>query len=163
MKTHRKSRCMDNSKSFDELNNNKENQHFNTFDVLSIFLCFMLVVSIGGVLFNNHLQQKKSALAQSYVENLAQELIMKPVISSMDPNGRMPASELNLGVDPWGVAYKYSVVKNTYGQPIYIVVLSGGPNHSFETEISEALAFSQSQIENVQIKGDDIGYIKSFR
>ena len=154
---------MDNSKPFNELNNNKQNQQFNTFDVLSVFLCFMLVVSIGVVLFNSHLQQKKSAVAQNYVENLAQELIMKPVISSMDPNSRTPASELNLGVDPWGIAYKYSVVKNSYGQPIYVVVLSGGPNNSFETEISNTLAFSQSQIENVQIKGDDIGYIKSFR
>jgi beta-glucosidase/6-phospho-beta-glucosidase/beta-galactosidase len=154
---------MDNSKPFDESNNNKENQQFNTFDVLSMFLCFMLIVSIGGVLLNSHIQQKKSAVAQNHVENLAQELIMKPVISSMDPNSRLPASELDLGVDPWGIAYKYSVVKNSYGQPIYVVVLSGGPNNTFETELDTTLAFSRSQIENVQIKGDDIGYIKSFR
>lgn len=154
---------MNRDKAFDELQNNKKNQEFNTFDVLSMFLCFMLVVSIGGVLFNSHIQQKRAQIAQNHVENLAQELIMKPVISSMDPNQRMPASAEDLGVDPWGVAYKYSVVKNSYGQPIYIVVLSGGPNHSFETQINESLAFSQSQIQNVQIKGDDIGYIKSFR
>lgn len=162
-KTLRKSRCMDNSNLLNDLDNNKENQGFNTFDILSMFLCFSLVVSIGVVLFNNHLQQNKSAVAQNYVENLAQKLIMKPVISSMDSNGRLPASESNLDIDPWGAAYKYSVVKNSYGQPIYIVVLSGGPNHTFETEVSDTLAFSQSLIENVQIKGDDIGYVKSFR
>lgn len=154
---------MDNSNFVNELDNVKGNHVFNTFDVLSMFLCFSLVVSVGVVLFNSHLQQKKSAVAQNYVENLAQKLIMKPVISSMDSNSRLPASESNLGIDPWGAAYKYSVVKNSYGQPIYIVVLSGGPNHAFETEVSDTLAFSQSQIENVQIKGDDIGYIKSFR
>jgi hypothetical protein len=154
---------MDNSNFFKDSNNIKENQRFNTFDILSIFLCFSLVVGIGCVLFSSHLQQKKSAIAQNNVENLAQKLIMKPVISSMNSNGRTPASELNLGIDPWGTAYKYSVVKNSYGQPIYIVVLSGGPNNSFETEISDTLAFSRSQIENVQIKGDDIGYVKSFR
>lgn len=154
---------MVNERSFDELQNNKQNQQFNTFDVLSMFLCFALVVSIGGVLFNSHIEQKKSSAAKNYVENLAQELIMKPVISSMDSNSRMPASELNLGLDPWGSAYKYSVIKNSYGLPIYVVVVSGGPNSEFETEVSETMAFTQSQIENVQFKGDDIGYIKSFR
>lgn len=123
----------------------------------------MLVVSIGGALFNSHIQNKKAALAKNYVENLAQELIMKPVISSMNSDSRMPASELNLGLDPWGTAYKYSVIKNSYGLPIYVVVLSGGPNSEFESEVSETMAFTQSHIENVQFKGDDIGYIKSFR
>lgn len=75
----------------------------------------------------------------------------------------MPASALDLGNDPWGSAYKYSVVKNSYGQPIYVVVLSSGPNASFETEVAQNMAFSQSHIENIQFKGDDIGFIKSFR
>ena len=75
----------------------------------------------------------------------------------------MPASESNLTLDPWGVAYKYSVIKNSYGLPIYVVVLSGGPDKNFETEVAENVAFSQTHIENVQFKGDDIGYIKSFR
>ncbi len=154
---------MVNERSFDELNNSKENQEFNTFDVLSMFLCFMLVVSIGGVLFSSHIEQKKTFAAKNYVENLAQELIMKPVISSMDSNLRMPASESNLDLDPWGAAYKYSIIKNSYGLPIYVVVLSGGPNSTFETEVVDTMQFSQAKIENVQFKGDDIGYIKSFR
>lgn len=146
-----------------DLENSKQNQQFNTFDVLSVFLCFALVVSIGAILFNSHLNQKKKIAAANYVENLAQELIMKPVISSMESGGRIPASDSKLELDPWGVAYKYSVIKNSYGQPIYVVVLSGGPNNSFETEVAESVSFAQTKIENVQFKGDDIGYIKSFR
>lgn len=154
---------MEHRSPLSNIDNIKENQQFNTFDVLSMFLCFMLVVSIGGVLFNSHIQQKKASLAQHYVENLAEELIMKPVISSMDSSSRTPASEFNLGLDPWGSAYKYSVIKNSYGLPIYVVVVSGGPNSKFETEVIETMAFAKTQIENVQFKGDDIGYIKSFR
>jgi beta-glucosidase/6-phospho-beta-glucosidase/beta-galactosidase len=122
-----------------------------------------MVLSIGGVLFNSHLNQKKTSLAQHYVENLAQDLIMKPVISSLGSSSRIPASESNVEVDPWGVAYKYSVIKNSYGLPIYVVVLSGGPDKTFETEVAENMPFSQTQMENVKFKGDDIGYIKSFR
>jgi len=122
-----------------------------------------MVVSIGGVLFRNHLNHKKALLAKNYVENLAQELIMKPVISSQDSLERMPASASEMALDPWGVAYKYSVIKNSYGLPIYVVVLSGGPDKNFETDVADNMAFSQTQIENVHFKGDDIGYIKSFR
>ena len=145
------------------IDNDKENQQFNTFDVLSVFICFALVLSIGGLVFKSHLRQKKTVAAKTYVENLAQELIMKPVISSQDSSMRMPASESETALDPWGFAYKYNIIKNSYGQPIYVVVMSGGPNNSFETEIQESMAFTKSQIENVQFKGDDIGYIKSFR
>ncbi len=141
----------------------KEIQQFNTFDVLSIFLCFLLIVGIGTVLFYGHINGKKRVIAKNQVENLAHELIMKPVISSMEQSGRMPASAENVDLDPWGAAFKYSVIKNSYGQPIYVVVLSGGPNNSFETEIAESVSFTQSNIENVKFKGDDIGYIKSFR
>lgn len=163
MKTIRKSRGMSGEEVSLNNQNNKENQQFNTFDVLSIFLCFMLVVGIGSMLFMGHLNEKKRSIAKNYVENLAQELIMKPVNSSMKMGGRLPASAENQELDPWGVAYKYSIVKNSYGQPIYVVVLSGGPNNRFETEISEVVSFSHSSIENVKFEGDDIGYIKSFR
>jgi hypothetical protein len=154
---------MGENEGFNELRLSEENQQFNTFDVLSIFLCFVMVLSIGGALFNSHLNQKKSALAHHYVENLAQDLIMKPVIYSQDSDSRVPASETNVELDPWGVAYKYSVIKNSYGLPIYVVVLSGGPDRTFETDVAENMPFSQTQIESVQFKGDDIGYIKSFR
>ncbi len=147
----------------DELQNNEEKQQFNTFDVLSVFLCLGLVVAIGFLLYNSHIEHKKTAETKHHLENLAQELIMKPVISSMGAANRIPASDINLGTDPWGSAYKYSVVKNSYGQPIYVVVLSSGPNASFETEVAQTMDFSRSQIENIKFDGDDIGYIKAFR
>jgi hypothetical protein len=149
--------------SFNELKIDKENQQFNTFDILSMVLCFMMVISIGGVVFRSHLNQQKASIAKTDVENLAQELIMKPVISSQESSSRIPASEGNSALDPWGVAYKYSVIKNSYGLPIYVVVLSSGPDGSFQTEVAENMETSQAQIENVHFKGDDIGYIKSFR
>lgn len=154
---------MDQSKQPNELENNNKNQHFNTFDVLSVFLCLGLVVAIGALLYNSHIEHKKTVETKKYVENLAQELIMKPVISSIGAANRLPASDIDLGADPWGSAYKYSVVKNSYGQPIYVVVLSSGPNTSFETEVAQSMAFSQSNIQNIKFEGDDIGYIKSFR
>lgn len=145
------------------MQNIQEKQSFNTFDVLSVLLCVGLVLATGFLLYNSHIEHKRAVKTQKHVEILAQKLIMKPVISSMGAANRVPASALDLGNDAWGSAYKYSVVKNSYGQPIYVVVLSSGPNASFETEVAQNMAFSHSNIENIQFQGDDIGYIKSFR
>src|SRR4051812_9037939 len=101
---------MSNNPGFNELKLDKENQQFNTFDVLSMVLCFIMVISIGGVVFRSHLNQQKASIAKGDVENLAQELIMKPVISSQDLSSRIPASVEDSAIDPWGVAYKYSVI-----------------------------------------------------
>jgi hypothetical protein len=142
--------------------NNKEIQTFNTFDVLSIVVCFALVMGVSFLIFRNHLESQKSVEAKNYVEKLAQEIASRPVISAQENGGRLPAS-VAVNLDPWGDEYKYSVVRNSYGQPIYIMVLSAGPDHKFNTDLPTTLTFSESQMDKLKFNGDDVGTLKSFR
>lgn len=147
-----------------ETENTNQNQHFRTFDVLSIVLSFCIVCGLTFLVFKKNLEQKKFVQAQTDVENLAQELILKPVNSSFYSKDRMPASQDSaLGNDPWGNNYFTKVVKNGYGQPVYLVVLSAGPNKDLETEISDSVAQARNVIDNFKLSGDDIGYMKSYR
>lgn len=139
-----------------------KNQSLGSFDVLSIVASFILVLGISLVAYKNHLESKKSSQAKNYAEKLAQELILNPVKSAQESSSRMPASDVS-SLDPWGSIFKTHIIRNSYGQPIYLLVLSAGPNHKFDTQLPDVLKFADSQIENLNLRGDDIGSIKSFR
>lgn len=141
----------------------KENQYFSTFDVLSVVFSLAVVVSISFTMFHKTIHRKKVDTAKINMENLAQELMSEPVIYSQTSDGREPASANQIGRDPWGSEYAYKVVKNSYGQPIYLVVMSAGPDLKFDTQIKDEVIFDVSQIENIKFENDDVGYIKSFR
>ncbi len=143
--------------------NTKKNQQFSTFDVLSVLLSITLVIGLSFVFFNKSLNRKKSDIAKNNLENLALDLLGKPVIYSQGQNSREPASSLDLGLDPWGSPYVYNIVKNTYGQPIYLVVMSPGPDSKLDTKVETQAQWEISQIEQIHFQNDDIGYVKSFR
>jgi hypothetical protein len=145
----------------DNIQNTKENQKFNTFDVLSIMACLILVIGVSYIFYKNHIKGEKTSEAKNYAEKLAQELVQSPVNSAQE-NDRFPAS-VSQELDPWGGEYKSNIIRNAYGQPIYVMVISAGPDHKFDTEIPNSASFSQSQIENLKVVGDDVGSIKSFR
>ncbi len=145
------------------VNISKENQYFSTFDVLSVVFSLAVVVSISFTVFHRTIDRKKVDAAKINMENLAQELMSEPVIYTQNPGGRIPASASQMSTDPWGIEYTYKVIKNSYGQPIYLVVLSAGPDSKLDTELKEEALFDVSQIENIKFENDDVGYIKSFR
>ncbi len=142
---------------------NNKNQYFSTFDVLSVMFSLVVVVSISFTVFHKTMNRKKVDLAKFNMENLAQELMKEPVIYSQDKNLRMPASASDLGVDPWGSPYVFNVIKNNYGQPIYLVVMSPGPNAKLETNLESDAQIGVSHIENIRFESDDVGYVRSFR
>lgn len=143
----------------------KENQQVSSFDLLSVAFSMVVIVSLSFTIFTKTLDRKKVEIAKSSMENLAQRLVKEEVIYSKKGNDRLPASATNFEVpkDPWGNEYNYQVVRNSYGQPIYLVLVSGGPDSKLDTSIQEEVPFEVSQIENIQFENDDIGYIKAFR
>lgn len=147
-----------------ETKNNQQYQQFKTLDALSIILSFLIVCGLTYLVFKKNIEDKKLTQAHMDVENLAQELILKPVNSSFYTNERLPASEApSLGLDPWGRDYLTRVVKNAYGQPIYLVVLSAGPDQELQTQVEDTLSHAESLMENLKFSGDDIGFIKAYR
>lgn len=146
-----------------KVNKPKGNQYFSTFDVLTVIFSLAVVVSISFTVFHRTIDRKKVDTAKINMENLAQELMSEPVIYTQNSGGRMPASANLLSKDPWGGEYTYKVIKNSYGQPIYLVVMSAGPDAKMDTQLKDEALFDVSQIENIKFENDDVGYIKSFR
>lgn len=141
---------------------NQEFHDLRSFDIISIILSFLIVCGLVFIVFNINVEQKKRHLAKTNIETLADELILKPVNSSFY-SGRNLASETNQGLDPWGSEYISKVVKNSYGQPVYLIILSPGPDQTIETNLEFSNLESQSLIESFRSEGDDIAHIKAYR
>jgi hypothetical protein len=69
-----------------------------------------------------------------------------------------PLTDGQLGKDPWGRPYFYSVLGAVTDPNATIVVWSEGPNGKLESKIDE---LNESNVVKFRFKGDDVGYISN--
>lgn len=143
----------------------KSIQIFNSFDVLTVVMSGLIVLVISLTVVHRNNEQNKIQMTKNKAKSFAEELVQNPVNSSTNKE-RSPANDTEgnnsgkIGKDLWGKAFTYKVIQNSYGQPIYMAVLSSGPDGRLETDLNQTVLRDSAQL---NIKGDDIGYLKSFR
>lgn len=146
----------------------KKNQVYSSIDSLSIFASFILVIGVASYILHSNRVSQKVMTAKQEARSFAAKLLTQSVKSTnFKPERGVASSEGTqwrgeLGMDPWGHTYQYQVIKNSYGQPVYMLVLSHGPNKQLDTKLSDVM-FLQNRHSKVQISGDDIAYMRSFR
>lgn len=64
-----------------------------------------------------------------------------------------------IGRDPWGQAFRYSLVRDSQGTPEYLLVWSAGPNQKYES-VSSRISFSTQGTPKFQ--GDDLGIYRQM-
>lgn len=155
--------------SFGVSEKDKIKQVLSSLDIFKILGSCLLVVGITLNILNRSNQERKVLMAKTNAKTYAEELVIGAVKSTHVRTLRNPASavekesqEGQVGIDPWGKPYSYKVIQNSYGQPIYMVVVSAGPNSTLDTLLGN-VGFETRKNSQIEIMGDDVGYLKSFR
>lgn len=151
----------------------KKNQHFGTLDlIMLVVLCgtvsSVIGASVAGLLHDNRPGRAKSsaeALAlqiRQQREHSNQAFVLSSSRSPASASEHMvpPLTDGQIGKDPWGRPYFYSVLGEPTDQSPTIVVWSEGPDGRMETDISE---LSDKNPEAFRFKGDDVGFVSKSK
>lgn len=131
-----------------------ENQQFSTIDAIFVVALLVVVTVVSSTILSQVFADHKRVQAKMKAEALAFRLASRPDATSEIediPGGRYPASAEQetqpetqpetksgeIGLDPWGHAYRYNVVRAETGKVIEVAVWSGGPNGTSAQEIGE--------------------------
>ncbi len=146
--------------------NPEQNKAFRTVDFFTVVAAVVAVFSVIAPILKNHAESESRIVASRESQELAKDI--KERLFDTVSVGRFPASEKVanpyegiIGKDPWGESYKYKVIRNAYGQPTHVLVLSKGPNLILDTGSSRLLTPPESRGE-FEFDGDDLGYVVSF-
>lgn len=141
------------------MNNIEQKQHLRSFGVISVFsllgLCFLalypVMTSKNGE--NGHKAlHRAEGLAYQLVEihkNLNNQPSYRSIASEASEN-HLGAPEGQIGMDPWGHAYQFKVLKSVSGKKSKVAVWSLGEN-------------GQSESHQEAFLGDDIGVLVDIR
>lgn len=147
----------------------EEKHKFTTFDSVTVLgLLSAVIILVLGIVTNATLDQKPRR-AKARTKQLAMQILVGGFstskielvnLSAKNERGaakdtvvsRVPANESQfslkpegqLGVDPWGIAYHYSIAQTDSGRTI-VMVASSGPDKILQTKVG-----------TFQIMGDDI-------
>ncbi len=156
-------------KSISVSEKDKLKQPLNSLDIFKILGSFLLVLGITLSILNRNNEERKLALARTNAKMYADELVANSVKTTHVKTLRELATaegkatqEGYLGADPWGKPYSYKVIHNSYGQPVYMIVISAGPNAVMDTVLND-ISFEARKNAQIQIMGDDVGHLKSYR
>lgn len=134
----------------------------------------MLVVLCGtvstvvGATIAGFTKDTRPVKARQTAEALALQIRAQhdTAVANMAPTqegGRAPASvevppltDGQIGKDPWGRPFHYSVLGATTDSNPPIAVWSEGPNGKLDSDVSE---FDESQPQKFRFRGDDIGFL----
>ncbi len=155
----------------------EENQSFKTSDALvSLALLGAVTFILGAILLNNigdgardfalrDMESLSSQLLAGGLKSLpeAGPLVRQRGLASITTGGLGLAAtggEGRIGKDPWGAAFHYKVLT---GQKVgYIVVISGGPDGSIQTDYMAIKSGPNGHLLGAKFAADDVGYIKTF-
>lgn len=123
-----------------------ENQQFSTIDAIFVVALLVVVSVVSSTILSQVFADHKRVQAKMKAEALAFRLASRPDATNEIEDiqeGRRPASAEpetksgEIGIDPWGHAYRYNVVREETGKVIEVAVWSGGPNGTSAHEAGE--------------------------
>ncbi len=141
------------------MKNNEQKQHFRSFGVISVFsLLGLCILALYPVMTSQTGENGHKALHRA--EGLAYQLveihknlnIQQPYrsIASEASESHLGAPEGQIGMDPWGHAYQFKVLRSSTGKKAKVAVWSLGEN-------------GQSESQREAFLGDDIGVLVDIR
>lgn len=151
----------------------QRNQSFGTLDLIILVVLCGTVSSVVGASIAGFWQDTRPGRARAAAENYALQLRQQHENAiqlngtSGVSEGRSPASidssnsvppltDGQIGRDPWGRAYQYTVISGMGGSTEAVLVWSGGPNGTFDTDIGSV---DESQLAGFKFSSDDIGFV----
>lgn len=147
------------------------NQRFGTLDLIMLVVLCGTVSSVVGASIAGFTKDSRPSRARGTAETLAltirsqheNAVVAMPVSESGD---RAPASvevppltDGQMGRDPWGYPFHYSVLGSPNDPRPVIAVWSVGPNGKLDSDISE---FDESNPTKFRFKGDDVGFLSIY-
>ncbi len=140
---------------------NKYFHGFTTIDLILMLSIMFTIVSIVTPIVLNGVESSRVEIAQREIKKLAHEVAFTSLVA--EAKARNIASEnialyeKTLGLDPWGNAYRKSIIKDAHQKPIHVVVWSTGANGVAET--AEPQPDQRGERSVVKFGGDDFGSI----
>jgi hypothetical protein len=149
----------------------QKNQHFGTLDLIMLVVLCGTVSSIVGASVAGLLHDDRPTRARQSAESLAYQLrqqhdVALAALRSASKSGRAPASlsdaavppltDGQMGKDPWGRPYFYTVLGSPTDPNSTIVVWSEGADGKLQSKIDE---LSETNVMRFHFKGDDVGFI----
>ncbi|MEK7357149.1 MAG: hypothetical protein AAB250_11920 [Bdellovibrionota bacterium] len=144
------------------------NQRFGTLDLIMLVVLCGTVSSVVGASIAGFTKDTRPTRARSSAEALALQIRAQHenALASMPPAGggdRAPASvevppltDGQIGRDPWGRQFHYSVLGPLTDLRPAIAVWSGGANGKVDSDVSE---FDEAAPEKFHFRGDDVGFL----
>ncbi len=153
-----------------EQSQGKQKRYFGTLDLIMLVVLCGTVSSVVGAsvagLFHDDRPVRARQSAKSFASQLRQQ--HEIALQSVRNDGRSPASvheaqvppltDGQLGKDPWGRPYFYTVLGAVSDPNATIVVWSEGANGKLDSKIDD---LNESNVVNFRFKGDDIGFISN--
>lgn len=149
----------------------QKNQHFGTLDLIMLVVLCGTVSSVVGASVAGLLHDNRPGRARTTAESLAlqirgqrehsnQTLFLSssrsPASASPSETVVPPLTDGQIGKDPWGKPYFYSVLGSPSESNPSIVVWSEGPDGRMESDISQ---LSDQHPEDFKFRGDDVGFV----
>ncbi len=150
----------------------QKNQHFGTLDLIALVVLCGTVSSVVGAAVAGFLHDDRPTRARTMAESLAYQIrhqhdsALVSLLHGSDESGRAPASvsdasvppltDGQMGKDPWGRPYFYTVLGLPTDPNSTIVVWSEGPNGKLESKIDE---LTEVNVRDFHFRGDDVGFI----
>jgi hypothetical protein len=155
------------------MNLRQNNQHFGTLDLIMLVVLCGTVSSVVGASVAGLLHYDRPARARTFAESFAYQIRQQhdASVAAMHVDlagGRQPASigeggvppltDGQMGKDPWGHPYFYTVLGSPTDPNSTIVVWSEGPDGKLQSKIDE---LNESNLASFHFRGDDVGFISN--
>ena len=152
-------------------NSQSKKRDFGTLDLIMLVLLCGTLSSVVGASVAGLLHDDRPVRARQIAESLASQLRLQHDVAlqqRVSSGGRTPASlgdpqvppltDGQLGKDPWGRPYFYTVLGSVNDPNATIVVWSEGANGKLDSKIDE---LNESNVMKFRFKGDDVGFISN--
>lgn len=147
------------------------NQRFGTLDLIMLVVLCGTVSSVVGATIAGFTKDNRPSTARQTAETWALDIRQRHEAAVTASIGRSegdrgpasvevpPMTDGQIGRDPWGRPYHYSVLGNISDPRPVIAVWSDGPNGKLESDISE---FDEASPTKFHFKGDDVGFLSLY-
>lgn len=146
--------------------NNEKKQGLRSTSLMSVLFVIVFMIFTFSRLIN---QETNSSPEQALkrAEGLAYQIAEVRKGSSRGPASvaalnHLVQNEGDIGLDPWGKAYRFKVIGGGENEPMRILVWSAGPNLKLDTgeKSLDSKAFDKNLL---PLSGDDLGVLISFK
>lgn len=154
---------------------NKDLHSFKSSDLVVLTGLLFICLGVVGHIVRSALEDQVRIEAYRGAENISKEIIAKVWQENVsNEDGRSPASvleaegkqnsaaeESQVGKDPWGSAYEFSIVESQLSR--FVVIWSLGPNMNNDTNRQQFSVNDKGHLTGVDFGGDDVGYIRQIQ